>query len=94
MENGNKYKFFHTQFCCEVVKVDIIIGDLKSVLNTPIVSFTEYIEDIDLDNEDYDEIIVRTTYSIVTENGTVHIRWDGYSDGLCTDDIYVYYEEV
>ena len=35
-DKGEKYEMFHDQNCCESVSIEEIIGDMKDLLNVPI----------------------------------------------------------
>lgn len=48
-KNGEKYKLFHSQDCCESVNIDDICGDLEDLVGSPILLAEE------VSNEDFIE---------------------------------------
>lgn len=82
LENGEKYRMYHEQDCCECVSIEDICGNLDNLLNTPIINAEEVsnIEEITVKNDEY--MLQRWTfYKFVTKKGYVDIRWYGESNG-------------
>ena len=70
-DNGEKYKMYHEQDCCECVKIEDIIGDIDDLLNSPLV-IAEESSKID---ETASESGTWTFYKFATVKGYVTIRW-------------------
>lgn len=97
--DGDKYKMYHQQDCCESVIIEEIIGgDLESLIGETVVEA----------REDTNEGITEhgtatwTFYHIRTNKDTVTIRWCGESNGYYSESVCFikmapsdeYYEEV
>jgi hypothetical protein len=76
---GEKYKLYHHQSCCEEVFVEDICGDLHDLMDSPILLAEERT------SEDFRKTEARsqtwTFYEIATIKGNVTIRWYGVSNG-------------
>ena len=83
LENGDKWKMYHSQDCCEEVWLEDINGKVEDILNTPILKFDEKVQD---DEEAY-ESGTYTFYTIVTEKGYVDLRWHGESNGYYSESV-------
>lgn len=59
-EDGNKYKLYHAQDCCESVSIEDIIGDLNDLIGTPILIAEE------ISNKEFEEAFEN---SFVLEEG-------------------------
>jgi len=93
LDDGDKYKLYHDQDCCEGVEIDEIIGDLKSLYHSSITLAEEVI------NEDKNPSGVRvpkyqdtesftwTFYKLATLSGYVTIRWYGQSNGYYSESV-------
>lgn len=85
-EDGNHYKMFHSQDCCEHVRLEDVVGDLDDLVGSMIVSAYE------VTNEDkikgyLSESHTWTFYHIATHKGTVTLRWLGESNGYYSESV-------
>lgn len=83
LDDGRKFKLWHPQDCCENVYVESIVGDLKDLINTPILKAEEGVES----KTSYDDTETWTFYHLATINGYVTIRWYGLSNGYYSESV-------
>ena len=99
-DQGEQYKLYHYQDCCESVDIDDIVGDLNDLVGSPIL----YAEEISkygdasaqtqyafLDTDprsSYDESYTWTFYNFATYKGYVTIRFLGESNGYYSEEVY------
>jgi len=86
---GFKYLMYHSQDCCENVSIEDINGDIKDLLNTPILlaeenSSNENPEGVSLE---YQDSYTWTFYKLATVKGYVVIRWYGESNGYYSERV-------
>ncbi len=88
MSNGEKYRMYHCQDCCESVWLEDIVGNLDDLIGNPLVMAEEE------SNEDEGEPLYRgdesytwTYYKFATIKGYVTLRWYGTSNGYYSESV-------
>lgn len=101
--DGESYKMYHSQDCCESVSIEEIIGDLKDLIGNPIllaeeVSSSDPDEALKLKREQEEaekdggyyygaDSETWTFYKLSTIKGSVTIRWYGTSNGYYSEGV-------
>ncbi len=85
LENGEKYKLYHEQDCCEGVSIEDICGDIDYLLNSEILTADEISSSSDDSDKSY--TYTWTFYVLATIKGSVSIRWYGSSNGYYSESV-------
>ena len=91
--DGETYKMYHSQDCCESVYIESIVGDLQDLVGEPILRAEEsqdlfdMIKNADKQDEESDESFTWTFYKFATCKGYVDIRWYGSSNGYYSEGV-------
>ena len=92
-----RYVFFHSQDCCEHVRIEDIVGDLSDLEGVELLKAEEthnlfdMIKSID---QELDESGTWTFYKFATRKGYVDVRWLGESNGYYSESVDLGYEKV
>ena len=81
---GEIYRQYHYQDCCEAVTVEDVVGDWEDIIGQEII---EAREDVSEGEASSWESSTWTFYTIRTNRGTVTIRWLGTSNGYYSESV-------
>ena len=86
--DGDVYRMYHGQDCCEHVYIDDIVGDLQDLVGSEILMAEEVEGEspADFNERDHDSYSW-TFYKFATIKGYVDIRWFGSSNGYYSEGV-------
>jgi hypothetical protein len=79
--DGETFRMFHWQDCCESVTVEDVVGDVEDLLNSPIVRAEERSNGVQDVEDGYGDVEQWTFYELATNKGSMTLRWYGTSNG-------------
>ncbi len=89
-ENGDDYRMYQDQDCCEEVCIEDICGDVNCLLNTPIILAEDISNQVEHDWKGHEpDSYTWTWYKLATVKGYVTIRWLGTSNGYYSESVDV-----
>lgn len=91
LDNGDQYKLYHAQDCCEDVTINDINGKLSDLVGSPIL-MAEEVSQADINPEGieiprFQDSFTWTFYKLATLKGYVTIRWYGSSNGYYSESV-------
>lgn len=89
MDNGDRYIMYHSQNCCEYVRIEDINGDLNDLVGSPVLQ-AEVVSGETRDGweEEYqNDSYTWTFYKFATIKGSVTLRWLGESNGYYSERV-------
>lgn len=91
-DDNTQYRMYHDQEMCEDVYIEDICGNIKDLINSPIIIAKE---STNFDNPkciEFDKSFTWTFYKFATVKGHVTIRWYGTSSGYYSE--FVDFEKI
>lgn len=91
--DGETYRMYHSQDCCESVYIESIVGDLQDLVGEPILvaesaeNLFDVLKNIGKEEDNTDESYTWTFYKFATRKGYVDIRWYGSSNGYYSESV-------
>ena len=84
-QDGDSYVFYHSQDCCESVRIEDIVGDLADLIGEPLTEAEEVKREAT--SEEASESGTWTFYKLGTRKGSVTVRWLGESNGYYSESV-------
>lgn len=89
--DGSYARMFHITDCCESVSLNEIIGDIKDIINTPIIE-AEEVSSESFPPPEFCESYTWTFYKFRTIKGDLTLRWLGESNGYYSEVVHLEFD--
>lgn len=86
--DGTAAASYHSQDCCESVKVTGVLGDIENIIGAPIIAASEVCESEGEPKPEYPDSWTWTRQRIQTEKGEALFTWLGESNGYYGETPY------
>ena len=83
--DGDTFKMYHEQDCCEGVYIESVVGDLEDLIGSPLLMAEEVTERGE--SSEWGDTHTWTFYKFATVKGYVTIRWLGESNGYYSESV-------
>jgi hypothetical protein len=89
MDNGDRYIMYHSQDCCERVRIEDIDGDLNDLVGSPVLQAEVVSGETpdDWEANEWQDSYTWTFYKFATIKGSVTLRWLGESNGYYSERV-------
>lgn len=87
VNDGSEYKLWHSQDCCEGVRVEEVIGDLDDLVGSPVIEAEEVESPQGDPAPEHPDSWTWTFYKLGTAKGFVNLRWLGESNGYYSESV-------
>ena len=86
---GQTFRLYHSQDCCESVYIEDVVGDLDDLIGSPILMAEQVTSDTNPEDieKTYQDSFTWTFYKLATIKGSVTIRWYGESNGYYSESV-------
>ena len=90
-DTGKSWRMYHSQDCCETVKIEEIIGEIKDLIGSTIIEAEVVTHKNETPPEvntpEYPDCYTWTFYKLGTQKGFVTLRWLGESNGWYSEEV-------
>lgn len=84
--SGRQFKMFHSQDCCENVRLEDVDGDIQDLIGSPLLQ-AEVVSNADGPEPSDPESYTWTFYKLATIKGYITLRWLGESNGYYSERV-------
>ncbi len=88
-ENGDQYRLYHDQDCCETVGIEAVMGNLSDLVGSPLLVAEENESKVNPEGrqKENQDSFTWTDYTFETAKGRVHILWYGESNCYYSESV-------
>jgi hypothetical protein len=87
--DGKRFRLYHSQGCCEYVRIESVVGDLNDLVGEPLLVAEESTGETPADYRFRyaPDSYTWTFYKFATRKGYVDVRWLGESNGYYSESV-------